>query len=316
MNKKIKIISPSTSFEIAPNFSFKDSIAFFGKQGFEIELGNDRISNQSDIDLKANAIHEAFSDLSTDIIICSFGGFHSINLIDKLDYELIKQNPKPFFGFSDITVLLNAIYCKTGMITYYGPLFLSFLTPFQREYTLTFFNRASNNKGNYELTSSSTIIDYDDKDQSTLRESNHWVIKKGSAKGPAIGGHVPTFNLLQGTEYFPDLKGKILLLEMNELDASNSLHIFSRLIKSLQIQSNFKHLNGVLIGAFHSKCEVTFERLKTVLKDLLENMDIPVIANCNFGHILPISSIPIGGEVIIETENDIKIKITNPVNNS
>jgi muramoyltetrapeptide carboxypeptidase LdcA involved in peptidoglycan recycling len=313
MNKKIKLISPSTSFEIAPNFNFNESIEFFKKQGFEIELSNDWMSKQNEIELKVEAIHEAFSDKSTDIILCSFGGFLSVNLIDQLDYDLIKENTKPFFGFSDITVLLNAIHRKTGITTYYGPLFLSFLNPFQREYTLEYFNNALSNSETYALSTSEVIIDYDDKGQSTLRENNYWVIRKGSAKGEVIGGHIPTFNLLQGTEYFPDLNGKILLLEMNELDGANSLHVLNRLIKSIQLQKGFNNLNGILIGAFHSKCNITEEKLKQALAGLSMEFDFPVVANCNFGHILPIWSIPIGGRIIIETENDIKIRVVNKV---
>ncbi|BDD03911.1 S66 peptidase family protein [Aureibacter tunicatorum] len=311
MSKKIKIISPSTSFEIAPNFNFDKSIEFFKQQGFEIELSNDWMSNQNDIDLKLEAIHEAFSDQSTDIILCSFGGFLSVNLIDRLDYDLIKQNAKPFFGFSDITVLLNAIHSKTGITTYYGPLFLSFLSQFQRKFTLEYFNKALNDSETYLLRASETIMDYDDRNESTIRPNSYWVIQEGKAEGEVVGGHIPTLSLLQGTEYFPDLSEKILLLEMNELEEGNSLTILNRLIKSLQLQKGFENLKGILIGAFHTKCNITEEKLKLALNGLFKDFQFPIVANCNFGHILPIWSIPIGGKIEIETENEIKIKVAN-----
>ncbi len=276
-----------------------------------MELSNDWMSNQADIDLKLDVIHEAFLDKSTDIILCSFGGFLSISLIDQLDYDLIKRNAKPFFGFSDITTLLNAINRKTGITTYYGPLFLSFLSPFQREYTLGYFNKVLNCSETYSLRASETIVDYDDRNESTIRHNSNWVIQEGSAEGEVVGGHIPTFSLLQGTEYFPDLNGKILLLEMNELDEENSSQVLTRLIKSLQLQKGFENLRGILIGAFHSKCNMSEEKLKLALNGLLKDFPFPIIANCNFGHVLPIWSIPIGGRIKIETENEINITVTS-----
>jgi muramoyltetrapeptide carboxypeptidase len=309
LKKKIKIISPSTSFEIAPDYNFEKIREFFENKGFIIELENDWLSNKNDINLKIEAIHNAFLDKSTDLIICAFGGFSSINLIDKIDYDLIKQNPKPLFGFSDITVLLNAIYTKTKIHTFYGPLFMSFLCEYKRDYVIEYFNKSLNNLEEYDLLNSNEIIDYNDKDEITRRKNDYWVIRKGKAKGVVVGGHIPTFNLLQGTEYFPDLNDKILLLEMNELDGINSLNVFERLLQSLKLQHNFDKLNGILIGAFHSKCEVTHEAFLSLFDNLLIEMDIPIIANCNFGHILPIVSIPIGGVIKIETEHELKVTV-------
>ncbi len=313
MKKKIKIISPSTSFEIAPDYNFDKIKEYFKKEGYEIELENDWLSNKNETDLKIKAIHNAFLDKSTDTILCSFGGFLSINLVDKLDYELIKQNPKPFFGFSDITVLLNAIYTKTNIPTYYGPLLISFLNEFKRNFVIDFFKKSLDNSKEYNFLNSTQIIDYNDKNKDTLRENDYWIIQNGNTNGIVIGGHIPTFNLLQGTEYFPNLKNKILLLEMNELDETNSLNIFERILQSLKLQKDFNQLNGILIGAFHSKCEVVFDELKAVFDKLLPNINIPIIANCNFGHILPIISIPIGKEIKIETEPKVKITVANNV---
>lgn len=311
MSKKIKIISPSTSFEALPNFNFQDSIDYFKNQGYELELGNDWMSNPNDIDLKIDAIHEAFLDQSTDIILCSFGGFLAVNLVDHLDYDLIKQNPKPFFGFSDLTVLLNAIHTKTGITTYYGPLFLTFLSSFQREYTAHYFKKVLNSSSGYALESSETIIDYDDVSALTQRENNYWVLQKGNAEGEIVGGHIPTFNLLQGTSFFTDLTGKILLLEMNELDGENSAFVLNRLVTSLKLQKGFTELKGIIIGAFHSKSGMTEEKLRFALNGLLATSNFPIVANCNFGHILPIWSIPIGGRIHFTTEREIEIKVMN-----
>jgi muramoyltetrapeptide carboxypeptidase len=309
LKKKIKIISPSTSFEIASNYNFDRIKDYFEKLGFLIELSNDWLSQKKDIGLKVEVIHDAFRDKNVAIIICAFGGFTSINLVDKLDYELIKQNPKPLFGFSDITILLNAIYTKTNISTFYGPLLMSFMSEFKREYVLDYFNKSLYNCEEYELLNSNEIIDYNDTEEKTLRKSNHYIIQKGTAEGIVVGGHIPTFNLLQGTEYFPDLNNKILLLEMNELENTNSLVVFERLLASLKLQPHFNQLKGILIGSFHSSCKVTMQELQSTFDHLSLGMNIPIIANCNFGHILPITTIPIGGEIKIETEPEIKITV-------
>jgi muramoyltetrapeptide carboxypeptidase LdcA involved in peptidoglycan recycling len=310
VNKKIKIISPSTSFEVIPNFSFEASKAFFEQHGFQMELSTDWMSQPNETATKVDALHEAFADPSTDIILCSFGGFRAINLVDELDYELIKQHAKPFFGFSDITVLLNAIHVKTGITTFYGSLFLSFLSPFQREFTLDYFRRCLNASAPFGLTFSSNIINYDDSDASSKRVNTPWVMQQGHAEGEVVGGQIPTFSLLQGTAYFPDLSQKILLLEMNELDGENALPVFQRLLKSLTLQKGFTQLQGLLIGAFHSNCKVTDQNLQITLSHVTAAYDFPIIANCNFGHILPIWSIPIGGKIKIHTQNQVKIEVS------
>ena len=98
-----------------------------------------------DDEVKISELEHFFADPEIDIIINARGGYGSIRLINRIDYEIIKNNPKPFIGFSDITALLLMIYKRTGIVTYHGPMVISDfadIAPFTEE----FFNKAINNE--------------------------------------------------------------------------------------------------------------------------------------------------------------------------
>jgi len=291
------------------DYNFERSKELLKAEGYEVEFAEDWNSRKMDEASKVKAIHDAYSDNSVDIIVCSFGGTHSVSLVDKLDYSLISHKPKPFVGFSDITVLLNAIFVKTGNSTFYGPLYFTLQQQFEQAFTFKYFNRAVSGDSGYELGKAKSVQDYDYAPGSASKINEYWVIKHGKSEGITVGGHIPTFSLLQGTEYFPNLRDKVLLLEMNELDEDYTIDMFYRLLKSLKMQIGFNELKGVLIGTFHSRSKVTFEMLSELLIELMGEAEIPILANCSFGHTIPFATIPIGLPVMIETNGEPKITI-------
>lgn len=312
MSQIIEVISPSSSISSVPVSDIEKIKKYFGNVGYEIRFADDFHADISNTESKVQSLHKAFTNPDVDIVICAHGGFHAINLLEKLDYDLIKKNAKPFIGYSDITVLLNAIYAKTGVPTYYGPLFWSFNNSFEVEYTIRYFQKALNMSGeSYEIEPARSIVDYMDHKHVTIRNSDYWVINSGIAEGILVGGHIPTLNLLQGSQYFPDLKGKILLLEMNELDGPYSIDIFSRLLMSLKYQSGFDQIRGMLIGAFHSRCQITMNQFSDMIRHIMKPLNIPVIANCNFGHIIPILTLQIGGKIKIDANASVKMTVSN-----
>ena len=99
---------------------------FFESKGFNVKLSEnifdkDRYLAGSD-DKKLEELHKFFSDSEIDIIMCARGGYGAIRLVNRIDYDLIKKNPKIFCGFSDVTALLLRIYKKTGIVVYHGPM--------------------------------------------------------------------------------------------------------------------------------------------------------------------------------------------------
>lgn len=293
MKKRVRVISPSGKIAAAPADDLQRITQYLEKAGYAISFATD-FDDTTDA-AAINAFHDAFTDPDIDVVLCAWGGFNAIRLVGQLDYALLKRYAKPLVGFSDITVLLNAITTITGIKTYYGPLYWTFNHPYDAAYTLHYLQQALE-AAEYGITAPESVINYMDAPLSSLRKNTYAVINPGEATGILTGGHIPTFNLLQGTVYFPDLAGKILMLEMNELDG---MPVFERFLAALSLQKNFDQLQGILIGCFHSKSNIAPEQLMP----LFRNMHIPVIANCPFGHVQPVATWPIGGRLRIDTSS-------------
>jgi muramoyltetrapeptide carboxypeptidase LdcA involved in peptidoglycan recycling len=148
------------------------------------------------------------------------------------------------------------------------------------------------------------------KDQTSriLQKNSGWeVVNEGYAKGVCLGGNLSTFNLLQGTEYFPNIKDSILFLED---DSESALGHFDRDLESLTHMPDFDSVKAIIIGRFQNKSEVDGNLLKKSLQAKKHIKSIPVVTNLDFGHTDPIFTFPIGGEVELHaTVDSISLKI-------
>ena len=141
---EIRIIAPSRSMAILGD----DCINLATKRLEELGLKVTFAKHVKDFDSdymctnakdRAEDLNEAFRDKNVKAILTVIGGFNSNQILKYLDFEMIKNNPKILCGFSDITILLDAIYAKTGLVTYYGPHYSSFGMKKGFEYTLEKF---------------------------------------------------------------------------------------------------------------------------------------------------------------------------------
>jgi len=134
------------------------------------------------------------------------------------------------------------------------------------------------------------------------------VINEGESEGTILGANLCTFNLLQGTEYFPNLSDSILFLEDDE---ESKPHAFDRDLQSLIHLPEFGGVRGIVIGRFQKASGMTDAMLKKIIETKSELKNIPVIANVDFGHTDPKITFPVGGEVKITADGDNpKITIT------
>lgn len=300
----VRIIAPSASLMIPQDWNTDElrnnSEMFLKDMGLNITYGKyasecDEFLSTS-IEHRTRDLHDAFADPSVTIIICAIGGFNANQLLKFIDYELIKANPKIFCGYSDITVLGNAIYHKTGLITYSGPHFTTWGNTIFREYTHDYFKKCLKDNGPYEVSSSRQWHDF----TNLYNNDGYWIINEGSAEGIIIGGNLSTFNQLQGTEFMPDLKDSILFIEDDSLVDSR---IFDRDLVSLIQQPGFENIRGIVIGRFQPESKVTKGLLERLIKTKMELNHIPVIANADFGHTKPLFTFPIGGKAILNSES-------------
>ncbi|WBW96654.1 S66 family peptidase [Oceanirhabdus sp. W0125-5] len=313
---EIRVIAPSTSLSIMNEESKEVAIKTLENMGFKVTFSKnceeiDEFSSSS-VESRINDLHEAFLDKNVKAILTVIGGYNCNQLLDYIDYEIIKNNPKILCGYSDITALSNAIYKMTGLITYSGPHFSSFGMKKGIEYSKEYFKKCLIAEGEIEINPSSQWSD----DQWYLDQENRvfydnkgfYVINEGAAEGKIIGGNLCTFNLLHGTKFMPDLENTILFIEDDSLSSPET---FDRDLQSLIHQPNFNKVKGIILGKFQVNMKMTKEKLYKIIKTKKELNNIPVIADVNFGHTTPQITFPLGGEAKIgATDNTVTIVIT------
>ncbi len=254
--------------------------------------------SSSSIRARVEDLNDAFLDPSVHLILTVIGGFNSNQLLRHLDYDLIRRHPKVLCGYSDITALANAIFAKTGLVTYYGPHFFSFGEKQGFDYTLEFFRSCLIAEGPFDIRPSDRWSDdrwANDQDHRTFTANDgHWVINEGEAKGFIVGGNQCTLNLLQGTEFMPNLAGAILFLED---DDEAHVATIDRDLQSIIHQPAFDQVRGLVFGRFQVKTGMTRGLLTEIIRSKNELTRMPVLGNVDFGHTTPMVTFPIGGEV-------------------
>ena len=312
---EVRIITPSRSLAIIGKENRKIANKRFEELRLKLSFGKhtEEIDDfaSSSIKSRIEDLHEAFSDKNIKAILTVIGGFNSNQLLRYIDWELIKSNPKILCGFSDITALNNAFFAKTGLVTYSGPHYSTFGQKLYFDYTLDYFKKCLMTNEPFEIMPSESWSDdpwYKDQDARKLIHNDGWlVINKGKTKGTILGANLCTFNLLQGTEYFPDIAGSVLFLEDDEESAS---HDFDRDLQSLIHLPNFSEVRGLVIGRFQNASEITNEKLIQIVKMKKELNNLPVVAGVDFGHTDPKITFPVGGEVDLQLGESSTIQVS------
>jgi muramoyltetrapeptide carboxypeptidase len=314
---EIRIVSLAQSLSVVSKKRILKAKQSLEKTGYKVTFAKYAFSiskfNITSIEKKIEDLHAAFLDDSVAIIMAGLGGFDSNKILDFLDYGLIAKHPKILCGYSDITAVLNAIYAKTSLVTYYGPVFGSFYSNRFLSYTLDYVKKAFFFNEPYELKPA----EYWQKDNpygffSSLSHRNRGlnVIQKGIAKGTIIGGNLCTFNLLQGTQYLPDPDDDIILfLEEDNIVGNLFPMEFERKIQSITQQNYFNKVKGILFGRFEIPRFMQPHLLKSIILSIKKLRNIPIIMNVDFGHVLPKCVFPIGGKAEIDANENAKIKI-------
>lgn len=305
---EIRVIAPSRSLAIVKGEQRRLAEERLVELGFRVTYGktalvhDDFFSNS--IQDRIEDLHDAFRDPSVKGIFTSIGGYNANQLLRYIDYDLIKGNPKVLMGYSDITAISLAIYQKTGLITYSGPHFSTFGMKAGLDYTMEYFKKAVLQDEAFDLEQSETWSDdswhLEQDDRTFHPNSGYMVIQEGEAAGTILGGNLCTINLLQGTEYMPSLRDRILFIEDDEESHPFS---FDRDLQSLLQLPDAIGIKGVVIGRFQNNSGMTPYALQQIIATKKELNGIPVIANANFGHVHPFATIPIGENVKMTVRN-------------
>jgi len=292
----IGLITPSSNTledeEIHFAIDVLKSFGFKVKQGKYIFQRNGYLAGE-DKD-RAWDINNMFKDKEVDGIFCLRGGYGSPRILPYLDYDLIAKNPKVFIGYSDITALLNAIYARTGLVTFHGPIAKQNFT----EYTLKSFKEVLfSPKANIDL---GTPPLFEKVEGQAEKENRLTLINKGVAHGKLIGGNLSLVVKLIGTPFEPDYTGKILFLE----DVEEAPYRIDGMLTHLKISGRLDKLAGIVFGKC-TDCEANGNSLsiEEVIKDRLGDLNIPVLKGLMIGHIDDMSTLPVGAMAKLDATN-------------
>ncbi|MEN8122598.1 MAG: LD-carboxypeptidase [Bacteroidota bacterium] len=232
---------------------------------------------------RADDLMNMFANENVDAILAVRGGYGAIRILDLLDYELIKQNPKVLIGYSDVTALHCAIYEQTGLITFHGPVGISSFNEFSVEsLTKVLIKPKKNYRYPYER----------EKETDDKFEFDLYSINDGQAEGVLIGGNLSVLDSMIGSKFEPDFKNKIVYLE----EISEKTYKVDKMLVHLLQATNLKSAAGIALGIFN-KCDKMDEprlTLRQALEDLLKPLNIPIVYGLPFGHISTKITLPTG----------------------
>ena len=232
-------------------------------------------------DVRLDDFHAAFADPEVKAIICLRGGYGTPRLLDRIDFQLLRDNAKPFVGYSDITALHLAISRYAGFVTFHGPLLNADLLGGKEPSTVTSF--FSFLRG--QMKAGSVMIHPEAYPLT--------VVKPGIAQGRLLGGNLSIIAATMGTPYQIDADGVILFIE----DVNEPLYRIDRLLTQLRLAGTLSRLNGVLVG---DVAGVDGEALNRLLKQTLEPYGIPVLSGWRSGHCDPNLTLPMGALVKLD----------------
>lgn len=240
-------------------------------------------------------IHTMFEDDEVKAIWCLRGGYGCTRIIDAIDYRIILKNPKILIGYSDITALLLAIYEKTGLVGFHGPVASSQL--------FTEFTSSQVEKILFGLSPKDHIIPFQTQsDEKYVQGHEPYVVTPGFATGILTGGNLSLLVCLPNTPYAPSYKNKIVFIE----DLDEKPYRIDRMLTFLLNSTDLSQAAGIVLGVWHN-CDTgtpeTSFTLKEVFMDRLSALGIPCFYGHTFGHVADICTFPVGIRVSMDTSS-------------
>jgi muramoyltetrapeptide carboxypeptidase len=264
--------------------------------GFEVKMGENlqkRRGHLAGTDMeRANDLNNMFADPDVKGIICIRGGSGAARILPLIDYKNIRQNPKPILGYSDVTALHNAIYTKTGLITFHGPNGTGSWNSFNvRQFEKIFFEQKMLKFENEQQKGDELIV----------KQNRVQTIRGGKAEGEIIGGNLTVFTALAGTGFLPDFKGKILFLE----DIGEEPYKIDRMMSTLYLMGVLNQINGFIFGQC-TDCSPTGGYGALTLDDIFDDyilpLKIPAYRGAMIGHVPKQFIVPVGARVSMDAD--------------
>lgn len=234
---------------------------------------------------RLNDLHKMIQDPEVKAIFCLKGGYGAARIVDRIDYQALTENPKIFWGFSDVTYLHTAFQEYSNLVTFHGPMLSSGGANELSELSIRMFQQLF----------TPFEIQYDD-NLTPLQ-----TVVGGSARGELTGGNLNRLVSTLGTKFEFDAKDKIVLLE----DIGESLENIDSMVNQLRLARKLEEAAGFVIGNFSNINDGSLEEVWTLFEEYLKPLGKPAVAGFMIGHCEPNIAIPLGVEAILEA--DLKI---------
>ncbi|MFD1031830.1 S66 peptidase family protein [Metaplanococcus flavidus] len=283
----VGVIAPSSP----PNLeNLKKALPFLEELGLNVKMGSSVEAKHGYLagteEERLADFHAMFEDPEVAGIICAGGGYGAARFAEQIDFGMIKENPKVFWGYSDITFLHTAIGQFADLVTFHGPMLASDVGKDE------FHERSGRMFGQlfapFEL--------HYDEGISTLT-----AIGRGVGQGELVGGNLSLLRSGIGTKFEINTKDKILLIE----DTNEQPYEVDEILNQLRLARKFEGLAGIVIGDFkNSEPKKPDESLSLdqVFDHYFKDLGIPVVKGFKIGHCEPHFSVPLGAVAKLDTE--------------
>ena len=242
---------------------FKRHLSVLETSGFHVRTGPHLYDRKAylagDDAARLSDLHALFKDKGVQAVFCARGGYGTMRLLSGIDYDLILDNPKILVGYSDVTALLSAIFKKTGLTVFHGPMVQGFADK----------NETTRSHLFQLLSSDCTTVNGDGQTRTLF---------PGKAAGRLMGGNLTLLCHLSGTPYFPDLEQSLLFIE----DRGESLYRIDRMLTHLGLSGRLEQISGLIAGRFEQCGDA--DAIDQLLKDRLAHLNIPVLTGFPSGH--------------------------------
>lgn len=272
--------------------------------------------SSADAITRAQEFMDAFQDPNVKAIVSTIGGLTCHEMLEYLDFDIIRQNPKIVCGFSDITTLHFALYAKAQLVSFYGPSALCQFGEFPAplDFTMTHFWKAVQSpdpigavQPSKEWTDDKTAnwftrADMTYQDRMRPNTPAYLWLRPGAATGRLLGGCLPVFLNVRGTEYMPVLDDCVLLLETCEgrvFDQGMDMDHVNLVLGCLRMDGTFRRIRGLVIGRAFAYSEDQVRELQRLVLYHTRGTSFPILYGLDCGHTNPVLTLPLGCEVEI-----------------
>ena len=270
------------------------------QMGFNVVMGRSCFSKRGYLagedKTRAEDINKMFKNTEVDGIICLRGGYGSLRILDLLDYELIRTNPKVFVGYSDITALHITINQISELVTFHGPMAANLIE----------------DTCNFTLESLYNFILNEDFKPSIENLSRELVaINGGIAEGQIIGGNLSLIASTIGTPYEINTKGKILFIE----EIGEEPYRIDRMLTQLRLSHKLQDAVGIILGDFNN-CVPENPHMSFTLEEVIDiyirPLNKPTLMNLQAGHCKPTITIPFGVKARLDVDKNEIVILEGP----